>query len=309
MNHLNTTTDIIIEKGVVEIFNQTDNEIVHHELDNFLSNQTDNQIKFVKIYKCSQKVIQETLKSFEGRSIKTLKLVSFWIDKELTQKLSRININEVDFEDFVVDIQNFGFLGKVKKATFTFYKRNISGLDQILDSIDLIGNKHTLFEFNLGVNLNSCYETWAESTSNVLGVVDKLIKHKSQITILDIDYETIEDIILKKLVDFVKDNQTIRILNIPTLFSPHNLLMKLLNAIRSAPNLEMFLTNCIYFDREILETIAKIVESNKKIWHCVGDKDDCLSKYLQHEGEFEKFIHNQLSENENGSVTNYYKCK
>lgn len=301
MNHL----EIVIEDGIVEIYNQSDIDHLDNEVNKFLINQTENNIKFLKIHKCSQKVIYQTLKSVKGYHIETLKLVSFWFDEELTQILTQMSINEIDFEDFTMDTHNFQFLLKIKRGTFTFYKRNLSGLEQILDSIDLLENHRTLFEFNLGVNLNSYFETVAESTSNLLKIVDKLIKHRSQIRILDIDYETIPESVLESLVNFVKDNQTIRILNIPTLFSSHNLMIVLLAAISTASNLEMFLTNCVLFDQEILEAVAKIVECNQKIWHCIGDKDEWLSKFAQHKSNFEKFISDRLGENE----THYYKCK
>lgn len=294
MDYFNGSPNFDIDDDFVEVNNQTDVGIVDINLKKSSFNQ--HHLSCLKISNCSSQVLLHLLKKFSNHQIDYLKLISFEHNDDLVEILSMMNIEETDFENFELFTDDFSFLHMMKKGTFTFYKRNITGINQILDSV---GNSNTKLEFNLGLNIDSYYETHDESIRNLLNVCKLFLKHKSQIEVLTIDYNSIPDVVLECLIEFIRNNQSLHIFHVPLLLNSRNLILRALASLQTTSNLEMFMTDSLLWDEEIYQYVQKIVENNNNIWYFVGDWECWYIKFIKSDNQTEKVICTRLRENEN----------
>lgn len=294
MNYIGAVPDFIIDDDFIEINNQSNIDCVNRNLLN--AKISSNYLDCLKICNCSDEVVKHVVSCFSNHKIETLKLVSFVYDGDLVKILSSLEINEIDFENFFLDSKDFSFLSKLQKGKFTFYKKDIGGIKEILTSV---GNSKIMLEFNLGLKINSRFETWVESTSYFLDVCDLMIQQKSQIDVFTIDYDSVPDSIFEQLIEFTKNNSTIRIFQIPVILTSRNLVLRLFDALQSCNNLEMFLTNGLLFDEEVYNSVLRVVDKNTRIWYFAGNWEGWYSRFIQYENPREKLIYTKLRENDN----------
>lgn len=257
-------------------------------------------LDFLHIHGCSPQLLTKLLKKFSICSIQTLKIVSTTLTTDSIKILESMkNIQEIILQDFLIDGNHLN-LNHIDNITLTMYQY-CDNIEEIIKIMNSLTNDETNVEINLGVSLKTIHPQSFTKTK-LMELSQILIQHKNHVQTFTIEYNYIGNEILESLIHFVKDNQKLKILDIPTQKCLRDNLLKLFDAIATAKNIEMFLSNQCVYDQVIIDSIWNVLQNNYKIWYFMDDSQFYSSRSIRWNNTIMLHIANKLKDNENKIV-------